>query len=116
MQADPTTTTVPSGSEEIALDKLAHNDNIVYKCKIFISLVFGIVAGVFGFTGFSGFLFYIIASLFSSIIIAIGLPKPFSVQNVFQSWSNVWLGGFMQGLLTYILFWTIAYDVVYIFF
>ncbi|EFC50063.1 predicted protein [Naegleria gruberi] len=107
----------PSTSDKIGLDKIAHNDNVVYKCKIFISLVFGIVAGIFGLSGLSGFLFYILVSVvISSVLIGLVLPKPFSIDGVFTSWSNIIFGGFTQGLLTYILFWTISYDMVYIFF
>ena|SRR3989338_10951259 len=117
---DPTAipSSVPSSaSDKIALDKVAHNDNVVYKCKTFISIVFGIVAGIFGLTGLTGFLFYILVSLvISSVLIGLALPKPFSNEGVFTSWSNIVMGGFTQGLLTYILFWTISYDIVYIFF
>ncbi|KAF0980267.1 hypothetical protein FDP41_013481 [Naegleria fowleri] len=111
-------TSVSSSSDpKIAWDKVAHNDNIVYKCKIFISLVFGIVAGIFGLTGLSGFLFYVVVSLvISSVLIGFCLPRPYSVESVFPNWTNIIFGGFTQGLLTYILFWTISYDIVYIFF
>lgn len=99
------------------MDKVAHNDNVVYKCKIWMSLVFGIVAGIFGYTGLSGFLFYVVVSfLIAPVLIALALPTPFSIHNTFTSWSNIVMGGFTQGLLTYILFWTISYDIVYIFF
>ncbi len=72
--ATTTTVTKPS-SPKIALDKLAHNDNNVYLCKIFISIMFGVMAGVFGLTGIYGFLLFGLSSLFSSFLIILTLPK-----------------------------------------
>jgi len=108
------TTLINKDTQKIAHDKVAHNENNIYLCRIFVSIMFGVMTGVFGFTGLSGFLIFALSSLFASFLIILSLPR-FSIQGVFQSWSSVWLGGFMQGALTFILCWTLAYDSVYIF-
>ena len=66
----------PTSVENIyALDKVAYNDNIIYKSRIFGSLVFGILAGVFGFTSLMGVAIYILSSLVISIFLCTTLPN-----------------------------------------
>jgi predicted acyltransferase len=107
------TATTPQ-DKKIAPEKLASNDNIVYQSKVFTSIVFGVVAGMFGLTGVNGFAFYVLSSILTSIMLLTTLPR-FSSKSIFQSWTSIWLGGFIQALMTFILFWTLAYDSVYIF-
>ncbi len=58
-----------------ALDKIAYNDNIIYKCRIFGSVVFGILAGVFGLTSLWGFTVYVLSSIVISLFLLLTLPK-----------------------------------------
>ena len=58
-----------------AADKVAHNDKIVYQSKLFVSVMFGIMTGVLGLTGLYGFLVYIIAMIFTTIILTSTLPS-----------------------------------------
>lgn len=59
-----------------APEKIAHNEKIVFNARIFVGLVFGILAGVLGVTGlFKGLIFYLVSLLFSTVLLFITLPK-----------------------------------------
>ncbi|KAL0485356.1 ER membrane protein complex subunit 6 [Acrasis kona] len=104
-----------SSDNVYAQDKIAHNENIIYKCRAFGAVVFGILAGVFGLTSLWGLLVYVISSIVISIFLFATLPK-LSIDGLFTSWMSILTGGFVQGAMTYVLVWTLAYDIVYIFF
>jgi hypothetical protein len=98
-----------------AMDKVAYNENIIYKCRIFGAVVAGMLTGVFGLTGLAGFAVFILSSLLISLFLVLSLPK-FSIDGLFTSWSSIIFGGLVQGAMTFILVWTLTYDIVYIFF
>ncbi|PIN18094.1 hypothetical protein CDL12_09240 [Handroanthus impetiginosus] len=39
----------------------------------------------------------------------------FSVHSYFDSWNRIVFDGILGGLLSFVLFWTFAYDIVHIF-
>lgn len=108
-QAQPTT---PNDQEVLSLEALGQNKRKIYSCRTFLSIVLGSVVGVFGLTGLYGFLAYF---LVSGILTSILLLKITSKTRFFDTWSTPWTEGIFQGLLTYILFWTILYDIVHIY-
>jgi hypothetical protein len=67
----------PSASADnvFAMDKVAYNENIIYKCRIFGAVVFGVLAGVFGFTSLTGFAVYVLSSIVISLFLVVSLPK-----------------------------------------
>ncbi|KAL6347310.1 hypothetical protein AAG906_013746 [Vitis piasezkii] len=62
-----------------------------------LSIIGGVIAGILGFTGFTGFVFY------------------FLVHGYWDSGNRIRLEGFLGGLMTLVLFWTLAEDMVHIF-
>eukprot|EP01012_Entosiphon_sulcatum_P040102 TRINITY_DN53744_c0_g1_i1.p1 TRINITY_DN53744_c0_g1~~TRINITY_DN53744_c0_g1_i1.p1 ORF type:complete len:125 (-),score=21.88 TRINITY_DN53744_c0_g1_i1:140-466(-) len=101
--------------EELYLpEKEALNHAALYKIRTFVAILAGCLAGVFGLTGLSGFILY------GAISFALGLYLWFlsglKMQNYFRSASDV-LGtaSVTTGVLSFILFWTIVYDSIYIF-
>ena len=81
--------------------------------RVFVAILSGCVAGVLGLTGLSGFVaFFATALLLSAgLYVKVGCqPKPF-----FKTPSDIWFDGVMQAMLSYILFWTLFYDIVHIY-
>ncbi|XP_022742012.1 ER membrane protein complex subunit 6-like isoform X2 [Durio zibethinus] len=102
-------TDVPTFSAE----NLQNNMKVIYYSRTFMSITGGVIAGIFGFTGFVGFIFYFLVMTITSIgLIA---KAKFSVHSYFDSWNRIILDGLMGGLMSFVLFWTFAYDIVHIF-
>ncbi|CAN6548442.1 unnamed protein product [Malus baccata var. baccata] len=68
-------------------ENLQSNMKIIYYSRTFMSIIGGVIAGILGFTGLTGFI----------------------------CWNQIILDGFLGGLLSFVLFWTFAYDIVHIF-
>ncbi|KAJ7980426.1 ER membrane protein complex subunit 6-like [Quillaja saponaria] len=94
-------------------ENMQSNMKIIYYSRTFLSIIGGVVAGIFGFTGLEGFIFYFLLMAITSLgLIA---KAGFSTHSYFDSWNRVVLDGFLSGLMSFVLFWTFAYDIVHIF-
>ena len=95
--------------------KLYSNTRIgTFLCsRTFMSIIGGVIAGILGFTGLSGFILYFLIMAITSVgLIA---KAGFQVHSYFDSWNQIILDGFLGGLLSFVLFWTFSYDIVHIF-
>ncbi|XP_041000215.1 ER membrane protein complex subunit 6-like [Juglans microcarpa x Juglans regia] len=94
-------------------ENLQSNMKTIYYSRTFLSIVGGVIAGILGFTGLTGFiLYFLIMAITSAGLIA---KSGFSIHSYFDSWNRVVLDGFFSGLMSFVLFWTFAYDIVHIF-
>jgi hypothetical protein len=65
--------------------------------RTFLSIIGGVVAGILGFTGLKGFVFYALLMAFTSLgLIA---KAKFSIHTYFDSWNRVLIDGFLGGLM-----------------
>jgi hypothetical protein len=94
-------------------ENVQHNMRVIYYCRTFLSIVGGVVAGVLGLTGISGFLFYFLIMILASG--AIAAKTKFNVFSYFDSWQRITIDGITAGFMSFVLFWTFAYDIVHIF-
>ncbi|PRW33224.1 flagellar associated isoform A [Chlorella sorokiniana] len=106
---------LPLGEQLLNPKHLKNNMDILTSTKIFASLLAGVFAGVVGITGYKGFLVYLLAHALASGLLALkagGQP-----QRYFPTRSQLVLAGvFSQTeLLTFILFWTVTNNLVYLF-
>ena len=71
----------------------------VFSCysRTFLSIIGGVVAGIWGFTGLMGFVFYFLIMMVSSI--GLLAKSKFSVQTYFDSWSRISIEGVFGGLM-----------------
>lgn len=85
------------------------NSDSNYYSKIFTSLLFGIFSGIIQLQAFQGLiLFTIIFGLTSVIIKSLSnLKNGVFIKNEI---SNLWLNGFSDAAMTFVLFWTLAYN------
>lgn len=85
-------------------ERIQENLTIISNSRVFSSLIFGIVTGTFGITGYIGFLIYILVSLFTSSFLYLSLQG--NMEKYIKTPSELWTHGMVQGGLTFILFWT----------
>lgn len=100
-------------SEIFSMDRIAINARSLNYCRVFVAIVSGCVSGIMGLTGIVGFLAFFLTTLLLSIgmYIKVGSePKPY-----FKKDGDIWTEGIMQALMSYVLFWTLIYDVVHIY-
>ncbi|CAA2969862.1 ER membrane complex subunit 6 isoform X2 [Olea europaea subsp. europaea] len=95
------------------VENMQNNAKIIYYSRTFMSIVGGVIAGILGFTGLTGFLFYFLVMAITSVGLA--SKASFSVHSYFDGWNKIIFDGFLGGLLSFVLFWTFAYDLVHIF-
>ncbi|AES64949.1 Rab5-interacting family protein [Medicago truncatula] len=85
-------------------ENMQSNMKTIYYSRTFLSIIGGVVAGILGFTGLKGFIFYVLLMAFTSVgLIA---KAKFSIHTYFDSWNRVLIDGFLGGLMSFVLFWT----------
>eukprot|EP01114_Cavostelium_apophysatum_P007136 TRINITY_DN1889_c0_g1_i1.p1 TRINITY_DN1889_c0_g1~~TRINITY_DN1889_c0_g1_i1.p1 ORF type:complete len:113 (+),score=7.21 TRINITY_DN1889_c0_g1_i1:109-447(+) len=94
--------------------EIAYNANILYFCRILTSTVAGCLIGVLGITGVYGFLMYFVNFFIISGLIYV-LKVNQNTDPYFISKSTLFWDGIFHGMLTYIMFWTLFYDIVHIY-
>ncbi|KAM3412534.1 hypothetical protein ACQJBY_003944 [Aegilops geniculata] len=97
----------------IQAENLTSNVRSILYSRTFLSIISGVVAGIWGFTGLTGFVFYFVIMMVASI--GLLAKSKFSVHTYFDSWSRILVEGVLAGLMSFVLFWTFAYDIVHIF-
>ncbi|XP_074319981.1 uncharacterized protein LOC141656826 [Silene latifolia] len=94
-------------------ENMMSNMKIINYSRTFMSIIAGVMAGILGFNGVIGFVFYIVVMAVTSL--GLTAKANFSVHSYFDAWNRVLLDGFFGGLMSFVLFWTFAYDMVHIF-
>mmetsp|Transcript_114393 Transcript_114393/g.171065 ORF Transcript_114393/g.171065 Transcript_114393/m.171065 type:complete len:110 (-) Transcript_114393:158-487(-) len=98
--------------DQWAPDRVQINNASIDYCRNFLSIVYGIAAGVLGLTGLWGFALHIVCS----ILISAGLYLKAGMDpSYFMSVTGLFVSGLTGGMGTYILVWTMAYDVVHVY-
>ncbi|KAJ6902740.1 hypothetical protein NC651_020272 [Populus alba x Populus x berolinensis] len=90
---------------EIRFMIIWENSGHVYDFRrTFLSIIGGVIAGILGFTGLTGFVFYFLVMAITSV--ALIAKAKFSIHTYFDSWNRVVFDGFLGGLMSFVLFWT----------
>ncbi|KAL6062551.1 ER membrane protein complex subunit 6 [Balamuthia mandrillaris] len=93
------------------LDAIRKNHRLVYFSRILVACVAGCGTGIIGYTGLTGFLCYFGAAAFLSLVLWVKLG--FNTEPYFTSWLTIWTEALFEGLMTFILFWTLFYGVLH---
>ncbi|KAI7999299.1 ER membrane protein complex subunit 6 [Camellia lanceoleosa] len=100
----------------------------VYYSRTFMCIIGGVIAGILGFTGLIGFIFYFLVMAITSVgLIA---KAGFFIHSYFDSWNQIMFDGILAGLMvrfsinfplfisnyfgflqSFVLFWTFSYDI-----
>lgn len=89
------------------------NENSLEQCRTSVSALSGCVAGILGLTSYKGFLFYAFSMFFLSSLIYLYIRNEH--RKFFTSLNHIFINGFFNGLLTYVLFWTFLYGMVHVY-
>eukprot|EP01112_Ceratiomyxa_fruticulosa_P013693 TRINITY_DN3868_c0_g1_i1.p1 TRINITY_DN3868_c0_g1~~TRINITY_DN3868_c0_g1_i1.p1 ORF type:complete len:105 (+),score=8.25 TRINITY_DN3868_c0_g1_i1:147-461(+) len=99
--------------EDFSPEHMASNNRVLYYSRILISIIAGCATGIIGLTGYVGFLPYFITY---AIICGLMWFKMNGKPLVYlQSETSLWWDGLFTGLLSYVLFWTLSYDIIHIY-
>ena len=111
----PEVRTTQMGLKENVYNEKAVRKNtaIVDYCRTSGAVISGAAAGVLGLTGFYGFGFFILFSVFLSVALSMKAGTEWS--KYFTTKRNLWLDGILGGLFTYILVWTFLYGMVHVY-
>ncbi|KAK3286960.1 hypothetical protein CYMTET_5508 [Cymbomonas tetramitiformis] len=97
----------------LSQENMQNNLKAVYFCRIFMSIVAGVVSGILGLTNIPGFIIYFLFMGLTSgglVLKSFGSPAAY-----FHSWNKITFDGCTAGLTCYVLFWTLFYDIVHIY-
>jgi hypothetical protein len=89
------------------------NENSLEQCRTSVSALSGCVAVIIGLTSYKGFVFYAFSMFFLSFLIYLYIRNEH--RTFFTSLNHVFINGFFNGLLTYVLFWTFLYGIVHVY-
>ena len=100
-------------SEVFSMERIGYNGRILNYCRVFVAIISGCATGIMGITGISGFLCFFIATFALSAGLYLKVlcdPKPF-----FRKPDDVWTEGITQAMMSFVMFWTLFYDIVHIY-
>lgn len=92
-----------------------HNAGVVAYIRVFIALVGGVALGISGVSGWKGLgLFLALELLGGGVLMA---KCGGQSHKYFQSWQGVWVDQVFTSvtLLTFLLFWTVTNNLIYLF-
>ncbi|KQK04996.1 hypothetical protein BRADI_2g17240v3 [Brachypodium distachyon] len=85
----------------IQAENLTSNVRSILYSRTFLSIIGGVVAGIWGFTGLTGFIFYFLIMMVASL--GLLAKSKFSVHTYFDSWSRILVEGVFGGLMVSIV-------------
>jgi len=94
-------------------EKISSNNYVVYFSRICVSSLAGCAIGILGITGIYGLLCYFLSYALLTVLLL--MKMQFNTEIYFQSTSQLIWDGLFQGLLSYVLFWTLLYDIVHVY-
>jgi hypothetical protein len=83
-------------------ENLQNNLKVIQNSRTFLSIIAGVLAGIIGFNGLIGFVFYFVVMLITSV--GLMAKAGFSADLYFDSWNRVLFDGFLGGLMVYLHF------------
>ncbi|CAK9014191.1 unnamed protein product [Durusdinium trenchii] len=99
--------------EFLQMAALQQNVRTLTNCRIFAGVMAGCIAGLLKIEGLLGVGVFILVTLIHSLMIAAKME--FEVHRHFPKSRDLFVSQFGGGLLSFILFWTLSFDMVHIF-
>ncbi|OEL22429.1 hypothetical protein BAE44_0016553 [Dichanthelium oligosanthes] len=78
-------------------ENLVSNVKSINYSRTFLSIISGVVAGIWGITGLMGFVFYFLVMMVASLGLLV--KAKFSVHTYFDSWNRIVIEGVLGGLM-----------------
>uniref|UniRef100_A0A7S2NGN3 ER membrane protein complex subunit 6 n=1 Tax=Zooxanthella nutricula TaxID=1333877 RepID=A0A7S2NGN3_9DINO len=92
---------------------LQHNARALAHARVFSGVMAGCVAGLLRCEGLAGLFVFVFVTLAHSAMIFVKMS--FQVQRHFPKPHDIFVSSFAGGIMSFILFWTLSFDVVHIF-
>ncbi|KAH9879241.1 hypothetical protein J1614_002680 [Plenodomus biglobosus] len=93
----------------IVATSVQHNTQVVSNIRNLTASLFGVAAGTLGLESYTGFIFYLLGSLFVSALLfslkTNGKPGAY----FYKPFGDMWLGDVFGGLSGFVLTWTLFY-------
>ncbi|OTB07616.1 hypothetical protein M426DRAFT_317920 [Hypoxylon sp. CI-4A] len=105
----------------IVPESVVHNTKALSNLQTLTASIFGAAAGILGLESYSGFLFYLIFTILTTVLFYTIRVAPtslkaghslFDTSRYFRTKYEFWAGGLFGGLAGYILTWTLFYGLV----
>jgi len=97
----------------ISSSALQHNLRLIGLSRHYAAIVGGVAAGILGLSGLFGVATFFVCTFISSFLILREIN--FDGKRYFMTIKDVIFGQLFSAVLSFILFWTLAYDLVYVF-
>mmetsp|Transcript_11136 Transcript_11136/g.21026 ORF Transcript_11136/g.21026 Transcript_11136/m.21026 type:complete len:121 (+) Transcript_11136:238-600(+) len=97
----------------ISADSVQKNLKVVHFCRTFMSIIAGVVAGILGLTNIYGFVCYFVMMALVSLRMLV--KTNFQPTSYFMNSSKITYDGVTAEIMTFVLFWTLFYDIVHIY-
>ena len=95
-------------------EAIAQNMQVVNTSRTMTSLIAGCTAGILGISGYTnGIAFYLFITLITSFFLA--RKSNFKYSEYFVDKQGPLLEGLTKGVMTYIMFWTLMFDVTHVY-
>lgn len=101
-------------SKHIVIESLMGNTRKIDVFQTVLFIIGGISCGTLGLTSLNGLVFF----LFVSVAVALGIPTKMNFDTMLYantSLVNLWIQGISSHVLSFVLFWTLSYALVYIY-
>ncbi|KAG0238100.1 ER membrane complex subunit 6 [Actinomortierella wolfii] len=93
---------------------IAKNAQTITFIRSSYSAVLGLAAGILGLTNWSGFIFYLVGSIFMSLLIFM-LKAKFQPGLYFRNPWDCFTDGIFGTMLSFILFWTLVHGIIHVY-
>ncbi|KAI9866530.1 MAG: hypothetical protein M1813_001082 [Trichoglossum hirsutum] len=96
----------------VVQESVQHNAKIISDIRNLTASLFGIAAGVLGLESYSGFLFYLVGTLFVSTLMFIFLAEGRPARYFQNPGMDLWWSEVFGGLSSFVLTWTLFFGLV----
>jgi len=103
----------PPSRDFFNAESLQRNRNSIRFCGNYLSIAGGAIAGILGLTNLSGAGFYFVTQ--AAVVGALVVKMKGSATTYFPTWRMLVTESITEGFTSYILFWTLAYNVCHLF-
>jgi hypothetical protein len=105
-----------TGDIDYSLPLLKMNEYQLQMNRIYLALIAGIVSGILRVEGIvNGLAMYVLWNLIGSSILAVYMGGSSATKHFPNGLVDIFTSQIFSGIMTYILVWTLVYDVVHIF-